>query len=383
MELNLCFKQKGEGRDTMTDWKKLLDQGIEDITELAGVLGIDRKDLSELCRIQEMFPMYVNPYYLSLIDFEDSEDPIRKMCIPDKVELKNGGDFDTSGEHDNTVMNGMQHKYAPTVLILSTNKCAMYCRHCFRKRLVGLSEEEIAQHIDDMVRYVKEHTKISNVLISGGDAFLNSSETIQKYLEEFTAIPHIDLIRFGTRTPVVLPQRITTDPGLVAMLEEYGRKKQIYVVTQFNHPREITAEAAEAVRLLMRAGIVVRNQTVLLRGVNDTPEVLGALLRGLTSIGVIPYYIFQCRPVTGVHSQFQVPLHEAYRIVEGAKQLQSGQGKGLRYVLSHVTGKIEILGEMEGGQMLFKYHQAKDLKNAGRIFTQEVSPGQCWLDIEE
>ena len=112
------------------------------------------------------------------------------------------------------------------------------------------------------------------------------------------------------------------------MLEEYGRKKQIYVVTQFNHPREITAEAAEAVRLLMRAGIVVRNQTVLLRGVNDTPEVLGALLRGLTSIGVIPYYIFQCRPVTGVHSQFQVPLHEAYRIVEGAKQLQSGQGKG-------------------------------------------------------
>lgn len=367
----------------MTDWKKLLDQGIEDITELAGVLGIDRKDLSELCRIQEMFPMYVNPYYLSLIDFEDSEDPIRKMCIPDKVELKNGGDFDTSGEHDNTVMNGMQHKYAPTVLILSTNKCAMYCRHCFRKRLVGLSEEEIAQHIDDMVRYVKEHTKISNVLISGGDAFLNSSETIQKYLEEFTAIPHIDLIRFGTRTPVVLPQRITTDPGLVAMLEKYGRKKQIYVVTQFNHPREITAEAAEAVRLLMRAGIVVRNQTVLLRGVNDTPEVLGALLRGLTSIGVIPYYIFQCRPVTGVHSQFQVPLHEAYRIVEGAKQLQSGQGKGLRYVLSHVTGKIEILGEMEGGQMLFKYHQAKDLKNAGRIFTQEVSPGQCWLDIEE
>lgn len=367
----------------MTDWKKLLGQGIEDITELAEVLGIDRKDLPELCRIQEMFPMYVNPYYLSLIDFKDSEDPIRKMCIPDKVELKNGGDFDTSGEHDNTVMNGMQHKYTPTVLILSTNKCAMYCRHCFRKRLVGLSEEEIAQHIDDMVRYVKEHTKISNVLISGGDAFLNSSETIQKYLEKFTAIQHIDLIRFGTRTPVVLPQRITTDPGLVSMLEEYGRKKQIYVVTQFNHPREITAEAKEAVRLLMRAGIVVRNQTVLLRGVNDTPEVLGALLRGLTSIGVIPYYIFQCRPVTGVHSQFQVPLHEGYRIVEGAKLLQSGQGKCLRYVLSHVAGKIEILGEMEGGRMLFKYHQAKDLKNAGRIFTQEILPDQCWLDIEE
>lgn len=367
----------------MTDWKELLRQGTEDIRDLADSLGIPKEDLNELCQIQEMFPMFVNPYYLSLVNFSDPGDPIRKMCIPDRIELDHGGNFDTSGEHDNTVMTGMQHKYAATALILSTNKCAMYCRHCFRKRLVGLSEEETAQHIDQMAEYVRAHREISNVLISGGDAFLNSQKTIEKYLQEFTSISHLDLIRFGTRTPVTLPQRITTDPGLVALLEEYGRKKQIYVITQFNHPREITEESIKAVSMLLRAGIVVRNQTVLLRGVNDSPEVLGGLLRGLTSIGVTPYYIFQCRPVTGVHSQFQVPLHEAYRIVEKAKEMQNGQGKCVRYVMSHVTGKIEVLGELNGEQMIFKYHQAKYDRDTGRLFIQDIRTDQCWMDMED
>lgn len=364
----------------MTNWKVLLREGNKDVRELADILGISEAELLKLCDIQEMFPMYVNPYYLSLMDPGDKEDPIRKMCIPAHVEMNSGGNFDTSGEGDNTIITGMQHKYAQTVLILSTNKCAMYCRHCFRKRLVGLSEDEVADHIDEMIEYVKAHKEINNVLISGGDAFLNSNETLQKYLSGFTAIPHIDIIRFGTRTPVVLPQRITTDPELMSMLELYGARKQIFVVTQFNHPNEITEEAKAAVKTLLKAGIVVRNQTVLLRGVNDQPEVLGALLSGLTAIGVIPYYIFQCRPVTGVHSQFQVPLHEGYRIVEGAKNLQNGQGKSIRYAMSHVTGKIEILGELDQNQMLFKYHQAKYPKDVGRIFTQLIDDKQCWVD---
>jgi KamA family protein len=364
----------------MANWKELLQQGYDDMQELQKTLRIPEDELQQLCTIQEKFPMYVNPYYFSLIDPNDPEDPIRKMCIPSLAELNVGGAEDTSGEQSNTVITGMQHKYRQTVLILSTNQCAMYCRHCFRKRMVGLSSEETAEYISDMAQYVRGHKEVDNILVSGGDSFLNSNAVLRRYLDEFIDIPHLNLIRFGTRTPVVLPQRITTDPELVEMLSEYTEKRQIYVVTQFNHPNEVTEESRAAIRMLLRAGVVVKNQTVLLRGVNDSPEVLGELLRRIVSIGIVPYYIFQCRPVRGVHSQFQVPFHEAYRIVEGAKSMQDGQGKCVRYALSHVTGKIEILGELEDGKMLFKYHQAKYAKDSGRIFTQDVADDQCWLD---
>lgn len=364
----------------MKEWKKILEQGFSDVTYIKDRLHIPEEEFGQLCQIQKAFPMFINPYYLSLINWQDADDPIRKMSVPAVAELAAGGRMDTSGEHDNTVIPGMQHKYAQTVLILSTNQCAMYCRHCFRKRLVGLSSDEIAEYIGEMGQYVREHKEISNILVSGGDAFLNSNEVIRKYLEEFCDIPHLDLIRFGTRTLVVLPQRITTDPELVELLREYGKKKQIYVVTQFNHPREVTPEAQQAVRMLMEAGVVVKNQTVLLKGVNDSPEVLGELMKRVTQAGIIPYYVFQCRPVTGVHSHFQVPLHEGYKIVEGAACMQNGQGKCFRYGMSHVTGKIEILGELENGEMLFKYHQAKYEKDVSRIFTKKIEPGQCWLD---
>lgn len=363
----------------MKIWQEMLRQGYDDMKELQEKLHIPDEEMKQLCEIQEKFPMYVNSYYYSLIDPDDPGDPIRKMSVPSLSELLAGGHKDTSGEQDNTVITGMQHKYRQTVLILSTNQCAMYCRHCFRKRMVGLSSEETAKYISDMANYVREHEEVDNILISGGDAFLNTNEILRKYLDEFIDIPHLNLIRFGTRTPVVLPQRITVDNELVQMLAEYGKKKQIYVVTQFNHPNEVTEEAKAAVRALLEAGIIVKNQTVLLKGINDTPEILGTLLKKVVSIGVIPYYVFQCRPVQGVYSQFQVPLRDAYRIVEGAKALQDGQGKCIRYVMSHVTGKIEILGDLEDGRMLFKYHQAKYPKDQGRIFAQDIEADQCWL----
>ena len=251
-------------------------------------------------RIIQRYPLCVNPYYLSLIDRDDPNDPIRKMCIPDIHEFSEGGQADTSGEADNTVIQGMQHKYRQTALILSTNQCAMYCRHCFRKRMVGASSDEVARQIPAMAEYVREHTEINNVLISGGDAFMNADETIEKYLRCFTEIPTLDFIRFGTRIPVVLPQRIVQDDKLLGILETYGRKKQIIIVTQFNHPRELTPDAVQAIKALGSVGCIVRNQTVLLKGINDHADVLAQLMNGLVSNGVIPYYIFQCRPVEGV-----------------------------------------------------------------------------------
>lgn len=361
-------------------WNEELEYNITGAEELVSLLNLSTEQTGRMEAILKQFPMTVTRYYFSLIDKADPvSDPICKMCIPSISETDLSGTFDTSGEADNTVLPGLQHKYRQTALILSTHRCAMYCRHCFRKRLVGISDDETADNIEEMAAYVNDHKEISNILISGGDAFLNSNEIIERYLHLFSRIEHLDLIRFGTRIPVVLPSRIYEDDGLLSLLRDYTKQKQIYVITQFNHPRELTPQARLAVKKLMAAGVVVRNQTVLLKGINDDCETMGQLLKQMTAWGIIPYYIFQCRPVSGVKSQFQVPLKEGYRIVEGAKNMQNGQGKSIRYCLSHVTGKIEILGELPDGQMLFKYQQAKKNKDIGRIFTVPVETGQAWL----
>lgn len=363
------------------DWKETLRTNVTSANGLKEYMDLTGSQTAHLERILEQFPMTITRYYLSLVNWQDpARDPIFRMCVPSIGETDLTGDFDTSGEADNTVIPGLQHKYRQTALILSTHRCAMYCRHCFRKRLVGISDDETAGNVEEMAAYVNAHSEINNILISGGDAFLNSNKVIKQYLELFSPIPHLDLIRFGTRTPVVLPMRIHDDPELLDILKTYSQKKQIYVVTQFNHPRELTGESRQAVKILLDAGIVVKNQTVLLKGVNDDSQTLGILLRELTRCGVVPYYIFQCRPVSGVKNQFQIPLDKGYEIVEGAEDMQNGQGKCIRYAMSHVTGKIEILGLLPGREMLFKYHQAKYEADQGRIFTRKLLPGQAWLE---
>ena len=361
------------------NWAENLQNNLTTAEQLKGVLQLNDKETEKLKQILEQFPMSITQYYLSLIHWEDENDPIKKMCIPSIRETDLDGSFDTSGEADNTVVEGMQHKYKQSAMILSTNRCATYCRHCFRKRLVGLSDKEIAKYFDKIMEYIEGHTEISNVLISGGDAFLNSNEVIEKYLERLCRMEHIDFIRFGTRTPVVLPMRITEDKELLDILQRYSSKKQIYVITHFNHPNEITRESKAAVQALLHVGIPVRNQAVLLKGINDSPQVLGTLLKRLTAAGVLPYYVFQCRPVSGVKNQFQVPLKQGFKIVEEAKNMQNGMGKNFRYVLSHEAGKIEILGMTAEDEMLFKYHQAKKPEDAGRLFIRHLEDTQCWL----
>ncbi len=349
--------------------------------EISGLMGLSAAEEASLQSILDVFPMAIPQYYLSLIDWDDPDDPIRRMCIPSLTETDISGDFDTSGEADNTVVTGLQHKYQQTALILSTNRCAMYCRHCFRKRLVGSNEEEIADNFDAMLAYIKAHPEITNILVSGGDSLLLSNATLEKYLRELTALPQLDFIRFGSRVPVVYPERVLQDEELQAIFAKYAQHKQIYLVTQFNHPRELTTEAKAVVKTFIQAGVMLRNQTVLLRGVNDDPQVLSQLLRGLTAVGVAPYYIFQCRPVRGVKAQFQVPLPKGLEIVELAKGGQNGVGKCLRYCMSTPRGKVEIVGKLPDNRMLFKYNQAKSAADAGRIFVAEVQPDQCWLEL--
>lgn len=347
--------------------------------DIASFAGLDDTQSLKMNDLLDQYPMLIPEYYFSLIDFDDPDDPIRKMSIPSIFEHDRDGAFDTSGEADNTILPGMQHKYRETALILSTNRCAMYCRHCFRKRLVGLSTEEVVDHLDEIVDYIKDHPEITNALVSGGDSFVNSNSVIERYLEGLSDIDHLDFIRFGTRIPVVLPSRIYDDQELLDLLKSYGKKKHIIVVTQFNHPKELTDEAIKAIDALHQANVTIRNQTVLLGGINDDPEVLGDLLSKLTSVGVFPYYVFQCRPVKGVKNHFQIPLKRGVEIVEAAKSMQNGLGKSFRYCLSHPTGKIEILGTMASGELAFKYHETKDLEDNGRIFTMDLDDEAGWL----
>lgn len=371
-----CFLRK---ENISMDWRMLLQENLTTAEELKSFLRLSQEEYENIQDEIRVFPMSVTRYYLSLVDPDDPDDPIRKMAIPSGYAVVADGLLDTSGEQSNTRLRGLQHKYAETVMILTTSECAMFCRYCFRRRLVGKGSEEIAADTGEVVRYIRTHPEISNVLLSGGDSFLLSTEEIAGWLEKLSKLEQLDLIRFGTRTPVTFPQRILLDPSLPEVLAAHGEKKQIYVITHFNHPREITPESIAAVRLLQKAGAVVKNQTVLMRGINDDPHVMGKLLKSVSSLGIVQHYIFQCRPVTGVKSRFQVPIGKGNDIVQKALAMQSGLGKVADYTLSHLTGKIRILGKAENGRMLFQYKQAKDPANIGKIFSLLLGPEETWL----
>ncbi len=365
-------------------WEIELKESIRTIQQASSAINIPSREKKRLEHVVERHPMCVPPYYLSLIDPNDPNDPVRAMAVPSVDELNLMGSYDTSGEKNNTKMPGLQHKYPQTALILSTNRCAMYCRHCFRKRLVGLPNHELLQRFDDAAAYVRKHREINNVLITGGDPFVLDTSIIARFLEMLSDIGHLSFIRFGTRIPVSLPQRITHDPDLIRLLKKHSRpQRRIYVVTQFNHPREITEEAIAAVNCLIRAGIMVNNQTVLLNGVNDDPATLATLQNDLSGIGVNPYYVFQCRPVKRVQHHFQVPLHRGYDIVETAKEMLNGHSKRFRFVMSHKRGKIEIVGRKRD-EIFFKFHQARNPANAGKFFSRHINHQQGWLiDTED
>jgi len=358
---------------------KELQKSISNLTQLEKHVRLSPRELVKLEQVVQAHPMRISPYYLSLIDWNDPADPIRKMAVPSAEELNLAGSYDTSGETENTKMPGLQHKYSETALILTTNRCATYCRFCFRKRFVGLSSAEILKRFDEAAHYVAEHEEINNVLISGGDPLALNNEIIQIFLEVLSRIDHLRFIRIGSRVPVTLPARLS-DPKLLAIFRKYSKsEKRLHVVTHFNHPREITPQSIVAISNLLKVGVPVSNQTVLLRGVNDNPETLANLMNRIVSIGVAPYYVFQCRPVRRVKNYFQVPISRGIKIVEKAKAGCNGLAKRFKYVMSHLTGKIEILGIVDD-EIYFKYHEAKDRENLGVMFKRQVDEEAAWLD---
>ncbi len=346
------------------------------VEELKHLIEEEREAIQ---RVADVYPLRVSEYYASLVDWEDPLDPLRRIVIPDPGELEPWGRADPSSESTYTVAPGLQHKYRETALLLVSNACGGQCRFCFRKRLFIGEHEETVQDLSRALEYLRLHPEITNVLLTGGDPLMLGTERLESIVRRIREIDHIQIIRIGSKLPAYDPQRILDDPRLLEMFERYStQKKRIYVMSHFNHPRELSDTALEGLALLQKSGVIVTNQTPLLRGVNDDPDVLAALFKRLSFIGVPPYYVFQCRPATGNRS-FCVPLEEGYTIFERARMSCSGLAKRARFVMSHASGKIEVVGRSDEYTFM-KYHQAADPDNLGRFMVFKANPAAYWFD---
>lgn len=299
----------------MESWQKILQASITRPADVTARFGIDPAPLEE---VVERYPMRITPYYLRLI--KEVGDPIWRQAVPDSDELRDSACCpDPLEEENQSPVPNLVHRYPDRVLFLVSSTCAMYCRFCTRKRKVGceemaITDDTIAAGID----YISKHSEIRDVILSGGDPLLLSDDKLDSILSALRSIPHLEIIRIGSRIPVVLPQRITHN--LVRVLRKYH---PVYLNTHFNHPDEITVESAQACARLADAGIPLGNQTVLLRGVNDDPLVMRRLMQKLLSIRVRPYYIYQADMVQGT-DHFRTSVEEGLAVVQGLRGHTSG-----------------------------------------------------------
>ncbi len=352
---------------------------MKHLTRIEQMEQLSEEERTRLKKITEIFSFRSNDYYLSLINWDDPDDPIRKIIIPHSHELEQWGRLDPSDEESYTIIPGLEHKYNSTVLLLISNVCEGICRYCFRKRVFIDTQRTHLRDTAGAMQYITEHKEITNVLLTGGDPFVLKTSKLDNIIRQLREIEHVQIIRIGTKMPAFNPYRIIEDPSLLDMISKYStEQKKIYIMTHFVHPHELTDVAIKCVNLLQKAGALLANQTPLIRDVNSSPEVLAELLGKLSFIGAVPYYIFQCRPAIG-NKAYTVPIEKGYEIVEQAKSLVSGLAKRARYTMSHATGKIEILGKTKEF-VHFKYHRAADDRDSGRFLVFKSNPNAYWFD---
>jgi len=349
------------------------------MNKLDQITGLSEADKLELKPVAEKFAFRTNDYYQSLIDWNDPHDPIRRIVMPDIQELGEFGELDASNELSYTVVKGLEHKYQDTALLLVNNVCGAYCRFCFRKRLFTDGNDEVVNDVTDAVAYIKEHPSINNVLLSGGDPLIMSTGKLTRIIEQLREIEHVRIIRIGTKMTAFDPYRILNDPSLLEMLNKYSLPdRKIFVMAHFNHPRELTEPALKGLQLLQKAGAITVNQTPLIRGVNDKAEVVAELFGRLSYNGVVPYYLFLCRPTLG-NEPYIVPVEKGLEIFEEARRRLAGLAKQARLCMSHRTGKIEVVGKMDN-KIVFRYHRAPNPLDCGRIMMFESDPTAGWLE---
>ena len=298
-----------------SDWRWQLSNRTRGLGALSEFLQLASHEEEIYRDVIARYRYAVTPYYLSLIDWSDPDDPIKKQCIPDPREISfslPGSEEDPLAERAHMPVPGLIHRYPDRVLAMATGTCAVYCRHCNRKRTwrnpeAGSTREALYRMVD----YVAGNPRVREVIVSGGDPLTMQQRLLDEFLKALRKIPHVEVLRIGTRIPVVLPMRITED--LCRML---ARHRPLWINTHFNHPREITPESAEACERILRSGIPLSNQTVLLKGVNDSPGVIRDLCRGLQRIMVRPYYLFHCDAAQGT-DHFRTDIRKGIGIIQG------------------------------------------------------------------
>ena len=303
------------------DWHWQISHRVTTVEELKEVIPLTKTEETGITQCLETLRMAVTPYYASLINPNDPQCPVRKQAIPTALELHVGEYdlFDPLHEDMDSPVPGLTHRYPDRVLLLVTDQCSMYCRHCTRRRMAGQTDQALPlEHFQQALQYIRATPQVRDVLISGGDPFTFSDDRLDNILSNLRAIPHVEIIRIGSRIPVVLPMRITDD--LVQMLRKYH---PIWVNTHFNHPKEITPESQAALARLADAGIPLGNQSVLLRGVNDCPNIMKKLVHLLVKNRVRPYYIYQCDLSTGIE-HFRTSVSKGIEIVENLRGHTSG-----------------------------------------------------------
>ena len=355
------------------DWKWQVKNRIETLEDLKKYVSLTPEEEEGVKKTLQTLRMAITPYYISLIDPNNPDCPVRKQAVPTgKETYQSPADLlDPLHEDEDSPVPGLTHRYPDRVLLLITDMCSMYCRHCTRRRFAGQKDGESAiERIDRAIDYIARTPQVRDVLLSGGDALMVSDERLEYIISKLRQIPHVEIVRIGSRTPVVCPQRITDN--LVNMLKKYH---PVWLNTHFNHPQEVTKEAAEACARLANAGVPLGNQTVLLRGVNDCVNTMKKLMHELVKMRVRPYYIYQCDLSMGIE-HFRTPVSKGIEIIEGLRAHTSGYavptfvvdapgGGGKtpvmpQYVISQAPGKV-VLRNFEG--VITTYTEPTDYKN--------------------
>jgi lysine 2,3-aminomutase len=361
----------------MDEWPQILRGSLRTPEAIASRFGLNVEEVRKVARV---FRTQITPYYAGLIKHKG--DAIWRQVVPDPAELeRDTGVADPLAEEADSPVPGVVHRYPDRLLFLVCHMCASYCRFCTRKRQVGDPAKIHPRYIEDGLDYIRSHEEVRDVIVSGGDPLMLSDARLERILKELRAIPHIEILRIGTRVPCFLPQRVT--PALVAMLRKYH---PLYINVHFNHPDEITAEAARALGLLADAGIPLGNQTVLLKGVNDDPLVMKRLMQKLLYVRVRPYYIYQADYVQG-SEHLRTTVEKGIEIMEAMRGWTSGLavpyyvidapgGGGKIPVLPkyvQTVSETEVVMRNYAGEV-FTYPQVKEKKKPKRERRPTIAP---------
>jgi lysine 2,3-aminomutase len=356
--------------DPNAAWKEQLKKRITTLDEVSKYINLSVSEKRAIGYSKGRLKMAITPYFAGLMDKNNPNCPIRKQAIPAVEEFQTSVHelSDPCGEEHDTVAPGLVHRYPDRVLFLVTDACAMYCRHCTRRRIVGASEAALTdENLETAIAYIREHKEVRDVLISGGDPLLLSDERLDAIISRIRSVPHVEIVRIGTRAPVTMPQRITKN-----LCDTLKKHHPLFMSVHFNHPKEITPEVRNACAMLAEAGIPLGSQTVLLKGINDKPAIMTELMHKLLSIRVRPYYIYQCDLAPGT-DHFRTPLQSGIRIIEAMRGHTTGYA-----VPSFVIdapgggGKIPVAPDY----VISKNKKAVILKNfQGKVFVYPQQSG--------